>query len=89
MLLRCSNQEALLAVSGHTREDVVHPDQVRQAVNLRKLAWPVKFILHRIGKTGYWLNQTFIPMGNYVHYWMQGDEAITRYKQPYDPRWYR
>lgn len=56
-------------------------------MNLRKLVWPVKFILHRIGKTGYWFNQTFIPMGNYLHYWMQGDEALARYKNPYLYRW--
>jgi hypothetical protein len=62
---------------------------VERPFNWRKLAYPLKWILTRIGKTGYWFNQTFIPMGNYVHYWMQGDEALARYKQPYDPRWYR
>jgi hypothetical protein len=89
VLLWRGNEEALLAVSGSPRESVVRPESARQGMNLRKLARPVAFILRKIGKTGYWFNQTFIPMGNYVHYWIQGDEALARYKQPYDPRWYR
>ncbi len=57
-------------------------------MNRRKLIYPLKWIFSRIGKTGYWFNQTFVPMSNYLHYWMLGDEALARYKMHNSPKWF-
>jgi hypothetical protein len=57
-------------------------------VSRRKLVHPLKFILLKIGKTGYWFNQTFIPMSNYLHYWMEGDEALVSYRMNNRKQWF-